>query len=140
MQQTEKYKLDLIEKTDNFSPDPLNANAKKVDAALATVIADAQAVNAELEGRVTVLEARKIVFGSYAGTGNQTTQAIALGFKPKIVIGVVVKGSSASPSVAILDSYMLQHSGHCLTLHDTGFTAGYNMNDNGCTYRYMAFG
>ena len=34
MQHTDKYKLDLLEKEDAFSPDALNANTQKVEEAL----------------------------------------------------------------------------------------------------------
>lgn len=51
MQQTDKYKLNLIEKTDTFSPDALNENMEKVEG---SITAEAAA----LDQRLQVCEAR----------------------------------------------------------------------------------
>ena len=52
MQQTNQYKLNLIEKTDTFSPDPLNENAEKVEAQLAAeTLARTAADTAETQAR-----------------------------------------------------------------------------------------
>ena len=92
MIQTEKYKLNLIETTDTFSPNPLNENAQKLEAALGAAGAAQAAETAAreaLDSRVTVLEADKVkmVVGSYTGTGGAygNTQTISLGFTPKAV-------------------------------------------------------
>jgi hypothetical protein len=103
MQQTNKYKLNLIEKDDTFSPDPLNDNMEKVegalkaetgarqaaDAAEAQARADADAAEARaradadaaLDRRIQTIEAHKIVFGS-AGNGSTTAN---LGFTPLLL-------------------------------------------------------
>lgn len=94
MQQTAKYKLNLIEKSDTFSPDPLNQNTQKVENALsaATAHADAgdkaeAAARAALAQRVTALEAHKMVVGTYTGNGSTTDgQTINLGFTPAAVL------------------------------------------------------
>ena len=89
MQQTNKYKLNLIEKDDTFSPDPLNDNMEKVEGALkaetgawqAADAAEAQAradADSALDRRIQTIEAHKIVFGS-AGNGSTTAN---LGFTP----------------------------------------------------------
>ena len=67
MQQTEKYKLNLIEKEDVFSPDALNENMEKLEVALEgkTDAADTGA----LDARVTALEVHKIAIGHYIGNG-----------------------------------------------------------------------
>ena len=52
MQQTNQYKLNLIEKTDTFSPDPLNENTEKVEAQLAAeTLARTAADTAETQAR-----------------------------------------------------------------------------------------
>ena len=92
MQQTNKYKLNLIEKDDTFSPDPLNDNMEKVEGALkaetgarqAADAAEAQAradADAALDTRLQTIEAHKIVFGS-AGNGSTTAN---LGFTPLLL-------------------------------------------------------
>ena len=92
MQQTNKYKLNLIEKDDTFSPDPLNDNMEKVEGALkaetgarqAADAAEAQTradADAALDRRIQTIEAHKIVFGS-AGNGSTTAN---LGFTPLLL-------------------------------------------------------
>ena len=95
MQQTEKYQLNLIETSDAFSPAALNQNTQKVEAALAAKADTAEtgqqlaalaAANTALDGRVTVLEAHKMVVGSYTGNGIPDGQTIDLGFTPAAVL------------------------------------------------------
>ena len=49
MQQTEKYKFNIIETSDTFSPDALNANARTAEAQLAALAAQEAADKAALE-------------------------------------------------------------------------------------------
>lgn len=93
MQHTDKYSFNLIERDDVFSPDALNENARKAETALEAVAAQADAGDAaeaaargELAQRVTALEARKVVVGSYTGNGNTAGQIIDLGFTPAAVL------------------------------------------------------
>lgn len=94
MQQTNKYKLNLIERDDVFSPAALNENAQKVEGALEAVTAHADAgdraeaaARAVLAQRVTALEAHKMVVGSYTGNGDSSNgQTINLGFTPAAVL------------------------------------------------------
>ena len=100
MQQTKKYKLNLIEKTDAFSPDALNQNMEKVEAALEAAAAHAdsgdageaaaraQAV-AALDQRLQVVEAHKFVCG-YTSPG--TTEY--LGFTPRAVFVQAMSGQA----------------------------------------------
>ena len=92
MQQTNKYKLNLIEKDDTFSPDPLNDNMEKVEGALkaetgarqAADAAEAQAradADSALDRRIQTIEAHKIVFGS----ANNTSTTANLGFTPLLL-------------------------------------------------------
>ena len=93
MQHTDKYKLNLIETSDAFSPDALNENTQKLEAALEEVTAHADAgdqaeaaARAALAQRVTALEARRVVVGTYTGNGNTAGQIIDLGFTPAAVL------------------------------------------------------
>ena len=100
MQQTNKYKLNLIEKDDTFSPDPLNDNMEKVEGALmaetgarqAADAAEAQTradADAALDRRIQTIEAHKIVFGS-AGNGSTTAN---LGFTPLLLYVTGMNGA-----------------------------------------------
>ena len=57
MQQTNTYKLDLIEPSDTFSADPLNGNAQKLEAALTGTRADLESslagVRSDLESSLS---------------------------------------------------------------------------------------
>lgn len=100
MQHTKKYRFDLIEKEDVFSPDALNENMEKVegtlereaaaraaaDAAEARARADADAALAQ---RVSVLELHKCVVGYHAGTG-----FVDLGFTPIAVFAIGSNGNA----------------------------------------------
>ena len=100
MQQTNKYKLNLIEKDDTFSPDPLNDNMEKVERALereaaarqAADAAEAQAradADAALDRRIQTIEAHKIVFGS----ANNTSTTANLGFTPLLLYVTGMNGA-----------------------------------------------
>ena len=100
MQQTNKYKLNLIEKDDTFSPDPLNDNMEKVERALeaetgarqAADAAEAQAradADAALDTRLQTIEAHKIVFGS----ANNTSTTANLGFTPLLLYVTGMNGA-----------------------------------------------
>ena len=84
MQQTEKYQLNLIEPGDTFSTDPLNQNMEKLEAALDAARTQAKAGDGALDTRLAVLEAHKLVTGSYTGDGTYH-RVISLGFTPKLV-------------------------------------------------------
>ncbi len=83
MQHTDKYKLDLIEKEDAFSPDALNANTQKVEEALIAHEGAVKEVTDGLDQRVTVLEGFKFACGSYRA--DKEPYILELGFTPKAV-------------------------------------------------------
>lgn len=100
MQQTNKYKLNLIEKDDTFSPDPLNDNMEKVERALEREAAARQAADATeaqaradadaaLDRRIQTIEAHKIVFGS----ANNTSTTANLGFTPLLLYVTGMNGA-----------------------------------------------
>ena len=135
MQQTKTYKLNLIETSDTFSPDPLNENTEKLEAEVSAEAAARQSSDAALEARVTVLEARRFVAGTYKGNGIDD-QLINLGFTPIAVlvqssVGTWMTAGSASP-------------GKILTIQDGGFTVGDNnglgirLNSLNGVYPYLA--
>ena len=87
MQQTETYKLNLIESTDTFSPAPLNENMQAIEGVLAEQAAS-------LKGQAETLNklaaaALKIAMGTYTGTGtygSDSKNSLAFGFQPKLVL------------------------------------------------------
>ena len=58
MQQTETYKLKLIDTSDPFSPEPLNANARAIEAQLAAVRGEFAAADATLDGKLSAEKTR----------------------------------------------------------------------------------
>ena len=107
MQQTEKYKLNLIERNDVFSPDALNQNMEKVETAIAgaqaETAAEAAAGDAALAARVAALEGKNIVIGSYRGNGG--TQAFSLPFTPSAVF--ILHRNASGESRAIVRGHDL---------------------------------
>ena len=140
MQQTQNYKLNLLETSDVFSPNPLNENMEKVEAAIA-------AEAAALDQRVTVLEAHRIVSGSYAGIDNGTglPQDIMLGFTPKLVVakreGI---NYSLTDTTAIAGLVTQDNHGEIIKIIDGGFQVNRSMNNSlntlGVTYYFFAVG
>ena len=143
MQQNTSFKLDRISIDDKFSPKTLNDNAAQVEAALNTMstmmVAGDTALRTDLDGvdqRVTALEAKKMVLGSYKGTGSNGigSQIIELGFSP---IALIVCGYGHT-GLVLRDSQNAQ-----LKLTETGFVAynssGVHFNNYPSIYNYIAF-
>lgn len=84
MQQTERYKLNLIESSDPFLPNGLNQNTQKVEEVLAAQEAASDQKLAEVAGRVTALEAHRFIIGSYHGDG-ANIRFVPLGFTPSVI-------------------------------------------------------
>ena len=134
MQQTEHYRLNLIEPGDTFSTDPLNQNMEKVEAALDAARAEAKAGDGALDTRLAVLEARKIVVGTYTGTG-ESRRFVDLGFEARAVFA---QKSGDRPTFSIRD----HACSNAFYLEGTGFRVGdsvtYPMNTSGHLYYYIA--
>lgn len=134
MQQTTKYKLDLIEKTDAFSPDALNQNMEKVEAAI-------QAETAALEQRVVALEAHKCYLGSYVGDGT-ASRDIDLGFQPKAVL-LMVNANLADVRILFPGVKIERDDRVLIGITPNGFHVGYHnytfdYNAGGREYQFLA--
>ena len=130
MQQTETYKLNLIETSDTFSPDPLNENTQKLEAALSALGGGSTA----LDSRITVLEGHKIAIGTYKGSGT-VSQTIQVGFTPLVVFAM---GENNNPEMAT-EIFPCRYD--VLTIIDGGFVACNSatfMNYSGKSYTYLA--
>ena len=136
MRQTETYKLNLIEKDDTFSPDPLNQNTQKIEQELSAETAQRAEADAALNGRVTALEAHKLVIGQYVGryasdegSGEQT---IHLGFTPTFLF---IQPPNGFCAVATLHG-----RASALKIIDGGFIVSQStVNIRNVLYYYYAF-
>ena len=126
MQQTEKYKLNLIESSDPFSPDGLNENTRKLE----TVVSETLE---RMDARVTVLEGFKFHWGGVKIGSDQNPYFLKLPFRPKVVLLVYTN----TGAMHVLMSADADHGRHQqTTFHDDGIEIRY-MTGN---FAYMAFG
>ena len=138
MQHTDKYKLDLIEKEDAFSPDALNENTQKVEEALIAHEGAVKEVTDGLDQRVTVLEAHKFACGSFQTPSDNGPLVVELGFTPKAVF--ISRQRSDHPDCLILitqsetkNMYLRIVEGGFRHICNNGYTA------YGGTYHFIAF-
>ena len=140
MQQTEKYKLNLIERDDAFSPDALNQNTQKVENALTAHAAAVEEVTDALDARLKVLEVKKLAYGHYAATG-KTGQDISLtvnlGFTPEVLYLQYALGGGGNMLLLKGDKGFLPDAeivnGGFRVCSKTGF-----FNTAGIPYNYLA--
>lgn len=129
MQQTEKYKLNLIESSDPFLPDALNANTQKIE----------EVVSGHLEAmdqRVTVLEGFHFTCGFYTGTG-EVSQTISLPFTPRVVI--VANGGRFDSDYGGISVRAGNGENKQIKLKENGFDAKGGCNFRGSPFSYIAF-
>ena len=135
MQQTEKYQFNLIETSDTFSPDPLNENMEKLEAALDAVTAHADAGDAALDARLRVFEAKHFVIEGYTGDGTANREFM-LGFDPQMAIIVFTGGGH---NVALPGNPVAQSGKKLMEIIPGGLRMnGYNIS--GTSYHYIAIG
>lgn len=135
MQKTETYKLNLIEMDDTFSPQPLNENAQKLEAALA-------GAESGLDQRLAAIEAHKLAIGSYTGSSTSsttTTQTIRLGFTPAMVYAQCCKDFTIQSALALPGSPFHGMQTDSLKIVPGGFTVQGSYNSMGAAYNYFAF-
>lgn len=146
MQQTETSKLNLVETSDDFSPKPLNFNTEKLSDILAVTDFGARAAldaHRALDARVTALEAKKMVVGSYEGTGK--TRIIELGFTPIAVMLHIAASNQGYRSALIVAGHTAyDSSGNPLTIVEGGFqletARSPQLNQTSSSCYYIAFG
>ena len=134
MQQTQTYKLNLIETSDTFSPAPLNENMEKVEAGISAEAAARAAETAALDARVTVLEGHKIATGTYSGnapSGNSIWQSIPLGFTP---IFVYIQTIGGSVPVSVVSGGRHNY----LLIEEGGFKVQNSWNQSTSIYNFFA--
>lgn len=111
MQQTETYKLNLIETSDPFSPQALNENTQKLEEVVHEKLED-------MDRRIQVFEAKKFVYGNYYNPNyKESTYEVKVGFPPKIVF--IAHIISSYTMAMATDAERGEYSS--LKLTDTGF-------------------
>jgi hypothetical protein len=131
MQQTETYKLNLIESSDPFLPDALNENTRKIEEVVHEKLG-------EMDQRVTVLEAKKFAVGTYKAEMNETLK-VEVGFTPiALYVGQSRKFSTIHGLILPGDTNIPPF----LEIVEGGFTT--NIMDGHTAYpgiyHYIAFG
>ncbi len=135
MQQTEKYKLDLIETTDPFSPDALNANTRQVE----EVLARADGELAALDQRVIKLENCRIMMGNYIGD-NEADRLIDLGERPAAVVVASLCAGGSRVTFVYGDFMAVGSRATDLKIVDNGFVVNYTLlNNNRDRFCFIAF-
>ena len=131
MQQTETYKLNLIESSDPFLPDALNENTQKIEEVV-------QEKLGEMDQRVTVLEAKKFAVGTYKAEMNETLK-VEVGFTPiALYVGQSRKFSTIHGLILPGDTNIPPF----LEIVEGGFTTNIVDGHTGYPgiYHYIAFG
>mgnify|MGYP001043898699 CR=1 FL=1 len=126
MQHTNKYKLNLIEKDDTFSPDPLNDNMEKVERAL-------EAEAAALDQRLQAIEAHHVAVGTYTPSNNLD---IDVGFSPLAVIIIGGGGNHCGMLMQGTDNSIVKVTSHGFLIKTSGTGS---INHHSYTYGYVAF-
>lgn len=124
MQQTDNYKLNLIETSDTFSPNPLNDNMEKVEAAMDG-----------LDQRIAAIEIHQLKVGTYSAQDNLI---VNVGFRPKFVIihatnntsfsGLLAPTEFSQPGFITDTGFQLRYSGDNIAINRTNYS-----------YIYIAF-
>ena len=124
MQQTTKYKLNLIEPEDPFLPDALNANTQRLE----DVLIDRMEGSLDaMDQRVTVLEGHKFACGWCRGTGMQSTLNVDLGFRPSVVMTFVI-GAPSRTYMMVENSSYTNCEGLTLAINGCNTTGTANSN------------
>ena len=130
MQQTEKYKLNLIESSDPFLPDALNENTQKIEEVVSGSLGD-------MDERVKVFEAKKFAYGTCTGVSGGPNE-VQVGFTPIVVIIHYCRGSDGATAMAVTG--LPENTG--LDIIEGGFKfdvgSGYNIRSG--LYSYIALG
>ncbi|NCB63639.1 MAG: hypothetical protein EOM52_08500 [Clostridia bacterium] len=140
--QTEHYGLNQWEGSDSFLRAEFNEDNRKIDAAMKQLSAAAANKADRAETAAALTQKCEIFFGTY--TGNDSSQHIYLGYRPKAVLAVSCGGLNGYT----LDYMVMQLAspeipGIALVIDDTGFTVsgGINMtpSDRRSVVNYLVF-
>lgn len=116
MQKTDKYKLNLIDPADDFSPEPLNENARLMESALSGAESKLEAADTKLRTDFTAADAAlrkdlgsigtnlRFETGSYTGTGDTGSlrpNRLTFTLDPQIVLVANAQGMYSPPMVLL---------------------------------------
>lgn len=165
MRQTAKYQLNLIDSSDPFLPDGLNANTQKIEDVLSqTLTAHEATVSAQITAQNTAIAAiqgnlgihghnARLAFGTRAGNGQfgqDHPTVLTFDFCPVLVVmpqqnctpGVLLRGYSAlkfsNAGASEPDSH-ISWTDHSVSIYNT-MHAQYQYNINMVNYPYVAIG
>ncbi len=127
MQQTETYKLNLIESSDPFLPDALNENTRKIE----------EVVDG-LEQRVQVFEAKKFACGTCTANNVETPNVVELGFTPVAVAIHYCRGSDGATALSVTG--VPANTGLDIIEGGFQFNIGSGYNIRAGLYSYIALG
>lgn len=154
MQQTKKYKFNIIENTDTFSPEALNENTEAVEAQLDRV-ETAHAVDkaALLAAIGSVGQTARVVCGSYVGDGvydGSHPGILTFDFRPVLVL---VGNTASEPLILIRGSTRVRNNYYncsgSVTWEDRSVSWSISSSQSGggpqfdvkdATYYYVAIG
>ena len=127
MQQTETYKLNLIESSDPFLPDALNENTRKIE----------EVVDG-LDQRVKVFEAKKFACGTCTANNVETPNVVELGFTPIAVAIHYCRGSDGATALSVTG--VPANTGLDIIEGGFQFNIGSGYNIRAGLYSYIALG
>ena len=129
MQQTETYKLNLIESSDPFLPDALNENTQKIEEVVSGSLGD-------MDERIKVFEAKKFAYGTYMAT-TDSDNLVTLDFAPYAVLAHYCGGGGGFTALALAG-----RTGEGLEIVENGFktAVGSGFNIRSGPYTYIALG
>ncbi|MGN1004610.1 MAG: hypothetical protein ACI4O5_07195 [Oscillospiraceae bacterium] len=148
MNHTENYQLNQWDAADPIRREDFNADNAALDAALNAIKnaaeEDVRSLNETVAALADTVEGHKIAVGSY--TGNNGTQTISVGFKPKIVFihnaycsandsyrsGLAITGASFLANASLLGLIEITDNGFRV-VHDSNCSMNYSI------YKYYYF-
>lgn len=146
MKQTTNYQFNLIESGDTFSPNPLNENMEKVEAALTGLDTD---LSGQIAAAVTAMgsggSTARIAYGSYTGdgaSGYSNPKTLSFGFKPLLFAVYLYSGQTGYVLVRGTQNSL---AGFNVTWGDTSVSYYADSSSTMCnqersTYHYVAIG
>ena len=168
MQQTTKYQFNLVDATDDFSPEPLNQNMERVEQELDGLSAAltqglgglGESMSSGLAAVNTALGSGghtcRIAWGSYTGTGSAgsgSPNTLTFDFRPMVILfateasfhcwpGIFYNGIEVGKSCVINDSFFIYVTwqGHSVSWYSRDNNEEFQMNASNRTYFYVALG
>ena len=131
MQQTETYKLNLIESSDPFLPDALNENTRKIEEVVSGSLGD-------MDERIKVFEAKRFACGTCTANNVETPNVVELGFTPVAVAIHYCRGSDGATALSVTG--VPANTGLDIIEGGFQFNIGSGYNIRAGLYSYIALG